>query len=261
MNLKYFENNCIFFVVGDVYLIVYSITNTASFETAKELAYLVEESVKKLATETKHSGLRHWNCKKKALFTAPVIIAGNKSDLDSKRQVSHDEVYDWLMESRSTFSNTRVAHIEVSAKDLVSVQKLFEMVFSTAQLPLEMSPSLHRKVSTNTFMKNTSKLTQHRHREHGNPNFFNRWMSSYDSGSDSSSTPDSPKNTIIEEQAECNDAIAVICPNQRRPSTATELSLVMNKAKSAQGHFLPKGAFTPFQRLKKSLTRATSSHI
>lgn len=222
---------------------------------------MVEESVQKVASETKHSGLRHWNCKKQTPATVPVVLAGNKSDLDSERQVSHDEVYDWLMESRARFSKTRVAHIEVSAKDLSSVQRLFEMVFSSAQLPVEMSPSMHRKVSTNTFIKNTSKLNQLRHREHHSPKFFNRWVSSYDFGSDHSSTTDSLNNDIIEEQDECDDAFAVTCSYQRRPSTASEVSSVMNKAKNAHGHYIPKGVFMPFQKLKKSLARATSSHI
>ena len=254
-------------ISGDVYLIVYDITNLASFESAKELAVMTERSVKVLANESRHnlSGIRHWNCRRKSPLSVPVIIAGNKSDLEDERQVQLEKVTDWVRDSATEFSHTRLVHIEVSAKDLFSVQRLFEIVFSTAQLPVEMSPTMHRKVSENTFLTDTSKVQQlHKHDRHS-PKFLHRWKSHQDS--DKSSNTDSFHNSVPQsdpstESATSSEAFAAVCEDLRRPSATTEMLTAMKKAKSTQhGHYLPKETFAPFQKLKQKISRVTSSHI
>ena len=216
---------------------------------------MVERSVQSVNEEAKHNmtGIRHRNCKRKIPEAVPVIIAGNKSDLEEERQVDFNEVSNWMEDSKKDFSQTRLFHIEVSAKDLSSVQRLFEMVFSKANLPLEMSPTMHRKVSTNTFLVNTSKAQQQRLQEHNASKFFHRKKTLH--GSPNSNSLHS--KVIHEETAD--GAFATVCSNQRRPSASAEMLLVMNKTKHS--HHPSKEVFAPFQKIKESLGRVTSSHI
>ena len=243
---------------------MYSVDNAASFETAKELAVMVEQSVKFLSDESKHtlSGIKHWNCKRKSPLSTPVIIAGNKLDLDDERQVKLEDVSNWIHSSRGDFSHTRLVHTEVSAKDLSSVKRLFEMAFSSAHLPVEMSPTMHRKVSETTFVRNTSKVKQRQ--EHHSPKFFQRWKTSSESANLSGSNPSINSDSSDQNESTDNnsEAFATVCADQRRPSATTEVLLAMNKAKSTHhGHYLPKETFAPLQKLKKKLGRVTSSHI
>lgn len=250
-------------------MIIYDVTNAASFESAKELALMIERSVKLLASESRHNstGLRHWNCRRKAPLSTPVIIAGNKVDLNEERQVDIDDVTNWVQDSASEFSHTRLVHIEVSAKDLSSVQRLFEMVFSTARLPVEMSPSMHRKVSENTFLKDTSKVQQQQKHERHSPKFLHRWKSHQESNNSSSAAPflnsdANPDDDSSLNSATSSEAFAAVCEDLRRPSATTEMLTAIQKAKSTQhGHYLPKETFAPFQKIKQKLSRVTSSHI
>ena len=249
---------------------MYDVTNAASLESAKELAMMIEKSVKLLATESRHNltGIRHWNCRWKTPLSTPVIIAGNKIDLNDERQVNFDDVTNWVRDTINEFSHTRLVHLEVSAKDLSSVQRLFETVFSTARLPVEMSPSMHRKVSQNTFLKDTSKVLQQQKQDRHSPKFLHRWISHHDESTNSSNANSlhdfaaTPEDASSVDSATNSEAFAAVCEDLRRPSATTEMLTAFEKAKNTQhSHYISKEAFAPFQKIKQKLSRVTSSHI
>jgi len=206
--------------------------------------------------------------RKKVVSThTPIFIAGNKVDLKDQRVVPESAAAEWVSEHHQCNYFLR-GHVDVSARELSSVQALFERLFLTAHLPLEMSPHMHRKVSVHTFME-TSSLAAHQSPLPLPPYFrsnssdsntvqgkvwrsfkFRRQLSfPSSSGSSSSCSVMSTASDVItfdpsqNSQNGCasaeldlidpNDAVATVCLDQRRPSASTEVDLAISKMKSS----------------------------
>ncbi|XP_076815498.1 GTP-binding protein Rhes-like [Clavelina lepadiformis] len=283
-------------MTGDVFLIVYSVTNKSSFEHAKETIEMIHEAKRSFAADSRHNSAHswHWHGRKKHhTLATPIILAGNKIDLNGERVVSASDVEEYLQRNRS--SECRCAHVEVSATDPSSVQGLFKQLFLLSHLPLEMSPNMHRKVTQEKFVENArshkqSKFPRH-HSDNDKIKSFILHRNS-DKNSSSSGSSSSIASSSASDDSDCDvannchdglDAIATLCPNQRRPSAATEVSFLLKKSKkihqggelpahwapskicthstcSADTHRVERGG-SPLKKLKQKLSRVTSSHI
>ncbi|XP_017340680.1 dexamethasone-induced Ras-related protein 1 [Ictalurus punctatus] len=116
-------------LTGDVFVLVFSLDNRASFQEVQQLKRQIFETKSCLKTKTKESA------------DVPLVICGNKCDREFTREVSDDEI------SRLVAGDERCAYFEVSAKRNTNVDVMFHALFSMAKLPDEMSPDRHRKVS------------------------------------------------------------------------------------------------------------------
>ncbi|XP_077980701.1 dexamethasone-induced Ras-related protein 1-like [Glandiceps talaboti] len=113
-------------LTGDVFVLVYSIDNRASYEEAMRLRDQI--------LQTKGS-------KRSSI---PMVIAGNKCDKDCKREVRAEDV------KRTLGSAKKCTFYETSAKKNINIDILFQALFENAKMPHEMSPALHRKLSAST---------------------------------------------------------------------------------------------------------------
>uniref|UniRef100_A0A9J7YZR6 Small monomeric GTPase n=2 Tax=Cyprinus carpio TaxID=7962 RepID=A0A9J7YZR6_CYPCA len=117
-------------LTGDIFLLVFSLTDRESFT---EICSLREEifTAKSKLTKTKENR------------QLPLIICGNKTDLNSSRAVQHSDICQSLGEDRVLF--------EVSAKNCTNLEKMFEALAMLGGLPTETRPSLHRDISIHTY--------------------------------------------------------------------------------------------------------------
>ncbi|KAM9457648.1 dexamethasone-induced Ras-related protein 1-like [Clarias gariepinus] len=116
-------------LTGDVFILVFSLDNRASFQEVQQLKRQIFETKSGLKTRTKES------------INVPLIICGNKCDREFTREVSKDEV------ERLVAGDVHCAYFEVSAKHNTNVYVMFHTLFTIAKLPHEMSPDRHRKIS------------------------------------------------------------------------------------------------------------------
>ncbi|XP_070579869.1 dexamethasone-induced Ras-related protein 1-like [Ptychodera flava] len=113
-------------LTGDVFVLVFSIDNKASYEEAMRLRdqILLTKGSKK--------------------SSVPMVIAGNKCDREARREVRAEDV------KRTLGSAKKCSFYETSAKKNVNIDLLFQALFENAKMPNEMSPALHRKISAST---------------------------------------------------------------------------------------------------------------
>ncbi|KAK3520214.1 hypothetical protein QTP70_019355 [Hemibagrus guttatus] len=116
-------------LTGDVFILVFSLDNRASFQEVQRLKRQIFETKSCLKTKTKESA------------DVPVVICGNKCDREFTREVSDDEI------ERLVAGEERCAYFGVSAKRNTNVDVMFHALFAMAKLPDEMSPDRHRKIS------------------------------------------------------------------------------------------------------------------
>ncbi|XP_053545026.1 GTP-binding protein Rhes [Bombina bombina] len=117
-------------LTGDVFILVFSIDNLDSFDEVKRLRKQILEVKSCVKNKTKETG------------EFPMMICGNKCDCgEQHRKVRSEEV------ERLVSGDDNCAYFEVSAKKNSNVDKMFQILFSMAKLPNEMSPALHRKIS------------------------------------------------------------------------------------------------------------------
>ncbi|XP_013417251.1 GTP-binding protein Rhes [Lingula anatina] len=127
---------------GDIFIIVFSVDNMESFEEAKRLRDQIQE-VKSFCPPGSKK-FRH----------IPMVLVGNKLDrADHHRAVNSMEV------NRYIESQSGCAYVEASAKKDWNIEDIFLKLFIMADLPTEMSPSLHRKVHPSYVGKTTAKST------------------------------------------------------------------------------------------------------
>lgn len=110
-----------------MFLLVYAVDNRKSFEEVRRL----HDDVIRTKSATN----------KKDCLSVPMVIVGNKCDLDKHRDVKKREAEKWASAQQS------IAFLEASAKNNSGVNDVFYELFRMAKLPTEMSPSLHRKMS------------------------------------------------------------------------------------------------------------------
>ncbi|KAF5902695.1 dexamethasone-induced Ras-related protein 1-like [Clarias magur] len=114
-------------LTGDLFILVFSLNNRASFQEVQRLKKQIFETKSCLKIRTKES------------INVPLIICGNKCDCEFTRDVSKDEV--------EVAGDVHCAYFEVSAKRNTNVDVMFHTLFTMAKLPDEMSPDRHRKIS------------------------------------------------------------------------------------------------------------------
>ncbi|XP_010862850.5 GTP-binding protein Rhes [Esox lucius] len=117
-------------LTGDIFLLVFSVDDRESF---KEVIARRKEIV---TAKTKLMKLKE-NAR------VPIVICGNKIDLDAERVVCRSEMRQVLGEDADFF--------ETSAKDGTSLEEMFEALVRIGGLPTETRPSQHRKLSIRTY--------------------------------------------------------------------------------------------------------------
>lgn len=111
---------------GDIFLLVFSLDDRASFNEACELLNEIKVAKAKVL-------------KSKNPAKVPVVICGNKVDLDAQRVVSRSEVGEIFGEN--------VPFFEASAKDGTGLENVFRALAILGGLPEETSPSRHQIMS------------------------------------------------------------------------------------------------------------------
>lgn len=117
-------------LTGDIFFLVFSVTDRESFQEVCALREEIFAAKSKLA-KTKENG------------QVPIIICGNKVDLNSSRVVHQSDI-------SITFEEDSVL-FEASAKDCTKLEEMFEALAVLGGLPTETRPSLHRDISINTY--------------------------------------------------------------------------------------------------------------
>ncbi|XP_033746234.1 GTP-binding protein Rhes-like isoform X2 [Pecten maximus] len=158
-------------ITGDLFVLVYSIDNRDSFEEVSKLCKQIQECKSQCRKETKR------------LAHVPMMIVGNKCDKDKNRVIDPSEP-EMLREAYH-----HCGFLETSAKKNINVEESFQTLFDLAKLPVEMSPSLHRRVQPSYIGGNSSQSGK-------------RGMSI---------------------RRKMSDACGTIAPNVRRPSIRTDL--------------------------------------
>ncbi|XP_068102485.1 dexamethasone-induced Ras-related protein 1-like [Hyperolius riggenbachi] len=169
---------------SDMFILVFSLDNHDSFEEVQRLKHQIIVTKSCLKNKSKES------------FEVPLVICGNKVDRDFCRTVQSHEI-EQLVGVGNNYS-----YFEVSAKNNVRLQEMFQALFTMAKLPIEMSPGLHFKVSI-----------YYREIEH--------------------------KKLFMGKKAMMDgDAYGTVAPFTRRPSVNSELIYIREKAKP-QKRILP----------------------
>ncbi|NP_001155344.1 dexamethasone-induced Ras-related protein 1 [Ovis aries] len=117
-------------LTGDVFILVFSLDNRDSFEEVRRLKRQILDTKSCLKNKTKED------------VDVPLVICGNKGDRDFHRQVEPREIHQLV-----GADPRRCAYFEISAKRNSSLDQMFHALFAMANLPCEMSPDLHRRVS------------------------------------------------------------------------------------------------------------------
>ncbi|XP_052513488.1 dexamethasone-induced Ras-related protein 1 [Budorcas taxicolor] len=117
-------------LTGDVFILVFSLDNRDSFEEVRRLKRQILDTKSCLKNKTKED------------VDVPLVICGNKGDRDFHRQVEPREIHQLV-----GADPRRCAYFEISAKRNSSLDQMFHALFTMANLPREMSPDLHRRVS------------------------------------------------------------------------------------------------------------------
>lgn len=172
------------FSSGDLFLLVYSIDNRESFEEVERLCQQIQECKTQCRTQTGE---------RRRKFGIPIVVVGNKCDREKSRVIDPSEA----LHLTEVYENCQF--IEASAKKNINIEESFTRIFDLGNLPLEMSPSLHRKV--HPF---------------------------YVSGS---SSPTGRRGMSI--RRKMSDACGTIAPNVRRPSIRTDLMVAQMRTKTS----------------------------
>lgn len=171
-------------ITGDLFLLVYSIDNRESFEEVERLCQQIQECKTQCRTQTGE---------RRRKFGIPIVVVGNKCDREKSRVIDPSEA----LHLTEVYENCQF--IEASAKKNINIEESFTRIFDLGNLPLEMSPSLHRKV--HPF---------------------------YVSGS---SSPTGRRGMSI--RRKMSDACGTIAPNVRRPSIRTDLMVAQMRTKTS----------------------------
>ncbi|XP_019867870.1 GTP-binding protein Rhes [Aethina tumida] len=181
------------FLTGDLFVIVFSMDSRETFEEAIRLReQIIETKVNAGASSNSGGGLT----RKKTLPRVPMILAGNKCDKEMKTVTP---------EEAQTYCDTQdssCAFVETSAKKNLKVDEVFYQLFLVANLPQEMAPNHHKRISANF-------------------------------GAPCPLPPSAPshhaKKYHLSVKRRLSDACGVVTPNVRRPSIRTDLMIMRTK--------------------------------
>ncbi|XP_013196051.1 GTP-binding protein Rhes [Amyelois transitella] len=177
------------FLTGDLFVLVFSMDSRESFE---EVIRLREQIL-----ETKASATSGASRGRRQIPRVPMAIAGNKCDRDLKT-VQPEEASAYC-----STQDTACVFVETSAKKNYHVDDLFYELFVVANLPLEMAPNHHKRVSTAFGSPCTLPPT--------------------------SSQSSRSKKCTLSIKRRLSDACGVVAPNVRRPSIRTDLMIMRTK--------------------------------
>ncbi|KAA8585197.1 GTP-binding protein Rhes [Etheostoma spectabile] len=119
-------------LTGDTFLLVFSLDDRESFNEVCERLNEIKAAKAKLMNKLKHPAR-----------VPPVVICGNKVDLEAPRAVRRSEVTEILGED--------VAFFETSAKDGTGMEDVFRALATLGGMPGETSPSRHQIISILTY--------------------------------------------------------------------------------------------------------------
>lgn len=107
------------------FLLIYSIDDDNSFEVVKQ----IHEQIREQRT--------NWD-------ELPIVVIGNKLDLETQRQVHPDDVRNVI-----ATEDWKCGFLEVSAKENFLILEIFQKILQLAKLPVarELSPILKRRMS------------------------------------------------------------------------------------------------------------------
>ncbi|KAG6458729.1 GTP-binding protein Rhes [Manduca sexta] len=177
------------FLTGDLFVLVFAMDSRESFE---EVIRLREQIL-----ETKASATSGSSRGRRQMPRVPMAIAGNKCDRELKTvQPEEATAYCTTQDSACVF-------VETSAKKNYRVDDLFYELFVVANLPLEMAPNHHKRVSTAFGSPCTLPPT--------------------------SSQSNRSKKCTLSIKRRLSDACGVVAPNVRRPSIRTDLMIMRTK--------------------------------
>ncbi|XP_062567463.1 GTP-binding protein Rhes-like [Saccostrea cucullata] len=171
-------------ITGDLFLLVYSIDNRESFEEVERLCQQIQEC---------KTQCRNREGERRQRGAIPVVVVGNKCDKEKSRVIDPAEP----LHLTEIYENCMF--IETSAKKNINIEESFTRLFDMGNLPLEMSPSLHRKVHPFYVSGSTSQTGR--------------------------------KGMSI--RRKMSDACGTIAPNVRRPSIRTDLMVAQMRTKSS----------------------------
>ncbi|CAG4950724.1 unnamed protein product [Colias eurytheme] len=177
------------FLTGDLFVLVFAMDCRESFE---EVIRLREQIL-----ETKASASSGSSRGRRQAPRVPMAIAGNKCDKELKSvQAEEATAYCATQDSACVF-------METSAKKNFRVEDLFYELFVVANLPLEMAPNHHKRVSAAFGSPCTLPPT--------------------------SSQSSRSKKCTLSIKRRLSDACGVVAPNVRRPSIRTDLMIMRTK--------------------------------
>nr|XP_022902109.1 GTP-binding protein Rhes isoform X1 [Onthophagus taurus] len=179
------------FLTGDLFVIVFSMDSRETFEEAIRLREQILET-KQSAGAASNSGLT----RKKVVPRVPMVLAGNKCDKEMKTvTVEEVQAYCETQDSSCVF-------VEASSKKNLKIDEVFYQLFIVANLPLEMAPNHHKRVSASF----------------GSPCPLPPPQPSHHS-----------KRYTLSVKRRLSDACGVVTPNVRRPSIRTDLMIMRTK--------------------------------
>ena len=117
-------------------MLVFDINDVDSYVQVRQLCDMVRE-LKKTKIDSKNSN------------SVPILILGNKLDILLESKMNKNRSPDSVEMQQITSSNKSCVFYEVSCKSLIGLDVAFEDFFHQANLPVEMIPSKHRRVSLN----------------------------------------------------------------------------------------------------------------
>lgn len=197
-------------VSGDLFIIVYSIDCRESFEETIRLRNQIYEA--KLGQSTPPSPTQARSRRRRQLV--PIVIVGNKSDLETRRKVEAEELRG-MVETHPVLCDV----VECSAKKNINIEEIFVKLFLLAKVPTEMSPSLHRRVQ---------------------PTYIG---SSTDGGGGGGGGGASRR--LMSLRRRLSDACGAVALNARRPSIRTDLLTLQMR----QNLFVDSGGDAEFARM------------
>ena len=185
-------NHIVFYFLGDLFVLVYSIESRDSFNEVRRILDQI------YASKTSSDSPNSRTARRPKI---PLVIVGNKTDVDTEREIGTDELVELADQCPCS------GYIETSAKTDQNIEEVFVKLFLLAKLPVEMSPSMHRKVQP---------------------------MYTGGSGNkDSESRASSFKRTVTIRRR-LSDACGAVAPHARRPSIRTDLLMWQTKRSLSQ---------------------------
>ena len=206
-------------MTGDIFVLVFSIDDVDSYVQVRQLCELIRE-LKKTKQDSKNS------------MNVPVLVLANKLDVMlENRQVTRG--FDLTeLQQQIVATNKSCVFYEVSCKSLIGLDSAFELFFQQANLPVEMTPARHRRVSLNLD------LTKPQFVKHPEP----IGMSARGGGTGSAAVGggggqhlgverrgSGKKNFRMTFRKQLSEACGAVWLNARRPSIRAELKLLQLK--------------------------------